>query len=114
MNIDTAKMTDAQRRPYQTQMGTVRGTLMADLYYCTMPARLAIDIAKVMAGTAQMANAMSEDSAITPAKLASFACDVAQQLINQMGEREWLALTAPPEYIDPPQPQPKKRWAWEG
>lgn len=74
-----------------------------DRVYTELPARYAAQIASSITAALTVREAMSDNSTealVSPKRIASYACDIAQQLVDQMSQREWLLFIPDPT---PPQ-----------
>lgn len=70
-----------------------------DRVYTELPARYAAQLACAIVGALTVKEVLSDDATdvlVSPKRIASYACDIAQQLVEQMSEREWLLLIPDP------------------
>lgn len=76
-----------------------------DRVYASIEARWALNIVGAVVASETLRQALADEDSPTPSpkKIASYACDIAQQLMYQCCDREWMLFMADPH----PTPSPK-------
>lgn len=76
-----------------------------DRVYASIEARYAAHIVSGIAAAVTVRQALVDDASEalpSPKKIASFACDIAQQLMYQCCDRQWMLFIADPHPTVPP------------